>query len=87
MSRQAEINLHTDGGLQLGLVDTLSTEQIEFRMRAVSYNTAFQTRVGVQVEWVIGIGHGSVSYIYEWVKGDTHTQLCISDMNDYILNL
>jgi len=56
-------------------------------MRAVSYNTAFQTRVGVQVEWVIGIRHGPVSYIYEWVKGDTHTQLCISDMNDYVLNL
>jgi len=31
MSRQAEINLHTHGGLQLGLLDTLSTEQIEFR--------------------------------------------------------
>lgn len=56
-------------------------------MRSVSYNTAFQIRVGVQVEWVIGIRHGPVSYIYEWVKGDTHTQLCISDMNDYVLNL
>ena len=79
MSRQAEINLHTHGGLQLGLVDTLYTEQIEFRMRAVSYNTAFQTRVGVQVEWIIGIRH-----VYEWVKGDTHTQLCILS---YVLNL
>jgi len=35
----------------------------------------------------MGHRHDPVSYTYEWVKGDTHTQLCISDMNDYVLNL